>query len=249
MNLRPAWCEQAKWEAGMFEDSTFESTGRIRTRSRNWMVAAFAFNASILVALILIPLIYPEALSRQNFAYLLVAPDMTPQPRPQPVQATHAFHGTPELQGSQIFAPPKIPRIIGIFSGPEGPSSLITMNDGPAMPAEDLFRGHGQATVVHAESKGPVRVSSMVVDGLLIRKIVPVYPPIAKAAGIQGTVVLQAAISKIGTIENLRVVSGPAMLQQAALDAVANWRYRPYLLNGAPVEVETTINVVFKIGN
>jgi len=60
--------------------------------------------------------------------------------------------------------------------------------------------------------------------------------------------VLQAMISKSGTIENLRVVSGPALLQQAALDAVKSWRYRPYLLNNLPVEVETTVNVVFTLG-
>jgi len=61
-------------------------------------------------------------------------------------------------------------------------------------------------------------------------------------------VVLQATISKSGGIENLRVVSGPPMLQQAALDAVRAWRYKPYLLNGDPVEVETTVNVVFNLG-
>ena len=87
----------------------------------------------------------------------------------------------------------------------------------------------------------------MVVAGLLLNKSVPAYPAIAKAAGVEGTVVLQATISKTGTIENLRVVSGPAMLQQAALDAVRSWRYRPYLLNDAPVEVETTVNVVFRM--
>ena len=75
----------------------------------------------------------------------------------------------------------------------------------------------------------------------------PAYPPIAKASGTQGTVVLQATISRSGTIENLRVVSGSVMLQQAAMDAVKEWRYRPYLLNGEPVEVETTVNVVFKL--
>jgi periplasmic protein TonB len=75
----------------------------------------------------------------------------------------------------------------------------------------------------------------------------PPYPAIAKAAGAQGTVVLQATISKTGTIEDLRVVSGPAMLRQAALDAVRQWRYRPYLLDGLPVKLETTINVVFKM--
>jgi protein TonB len=92
-----------------------------------------------------------------------------------------------------------------------------------------------------------VRISSTVVEGLLIRKTMPIYPPIAKATGTQGTVVLQATISKSGTIENLRVASGHALLQQAALDAVRNWHYRPYLLNGDPVEVETTVNVVFKL--
>lgn len=92
-----------------------------------------------------------------------------------------------------------------------------------------------------------MRVSSMVVEGLLIHKTVPQYPPIPRAMGIQGTVVLQATISKSGTIENLRAVSGPVMLQQAALDAVKTWRYRPYLLNKEPVEVETTVNVMFTI--
>ncbi len=74
------------------------------------------------------------------------------------------------------------------------------------------------------------------------------YPPIAKAARVSGTVVIQATISKTGTIENLRVISGPAMLQQAAMDAVRAWRYRPYLLNNEPVEVETTVNVIFTPG-
>jgi protein TonB len=83
---------------------------------------------------------------------------------------------------------------------------------------------------------------------MLIQKTTPIYPPIAKAARVQGTVVLQAQISKQGTIENLHVISGPAMLQQAALDAVKTWRYKPYLLNGEPVEVETTVNVIFTVG-
>jgi protein TonB len=83
---------------------------------------------------------------------------------------------------------------------------------------------------------------------MLLQKVQPVYPPIAKAARVQGTVVLQAKISKTGSIEDLHVVSGPAMLQQAALDAVKSWRYRPYLLNNEPVEVETTVNVIFTLG-
>ena len=82
---------------------------------------------------------------------------------------------------------------------------------------------------------------------LLLSKVGAVYPPIAKAARVSGTVVLQATVSRAGAIENLRVVSGPAMLQQSALNAVRQWHYRPYLLNNAPVEVDTTVNVVFSL--
>jgi len=93
-----------------------------------------------------------------------------------------------------------------------------------------------------------LNISSGVMAGMLLLKTTPVYPPIAKAARVSGTVVLQATISKTGSIENLHVISGPAMLQQAAMQAVKSWRYRPYLLNNEPVEVETTVNVIFSLG-
>ena len=76
----------------------------------------------------------------------------------------------------------------------------------------------------------------------------PTYPVLGKAMRVEGTVVLAATISKTGTIENLRAVGSPHMLQQPALDAVKTWRYRPYLLNDQPVEVETTVNVIFTLG-
>lgn len=82
-------------------------------------------------------------------------------------------------------------------------------------------------------------------EGYLVHKVEPAYPPMARTARIQGPVELRAIISKEGTIENLRVVSGHPMLAQAALDAVRQWRYRPYILNGAPVEVETEVIVKF----
>jgi protein TonB len=93
----------------------------------------------------------------------------------------------------------------------------------------------------------PVRLSGLVVEGLLIRKTVPRYPAIAIATRTEGTVILQATISKAGTIENLRVVSGSPMLRQAAIEAVQSWLYKPYLLSGEPVEVDTTVNVVFSL--
>jgi protein TonB len=92
-----------------------------------------------------------------------------------------------------------------------------------------------------------VRVSSGVAQGNLIHNVKPPYPPLARQARIQGTVVLQAVIGKDGTIQNLRIVSGHPMLAQAALDAVKQWRYKPYYLNGEPVDVDTTINVNFTL--
>jgi protein TonB len=108
--------------------------------------------------------------------------------------------------------------------------------------------GSGSAPKVQAAPPKKVNISAGVAVGMLLQKTTPVYPPIAKAARVSGTVVLTATISKQGTIEGLKVLSGPAMLQQAAMDAVRTWRYRPYLLNNDPVEVETTINVIFTLG-
>jgi TonB family protein len=93
-----------------------------------------------------------------------------------------------------------------------------------------------------------VEVPAGVMAGMLLQKTDPVYPPIAQAARIQGTVVLQAAISKTGSVEDLHVVTGQALLQDAALRAVRTWRYQPYMVNGEPVKVQTTINVVFTLG-
>jgi TonB family protein len=91
-------------------------------------------------------------------------------------------------------------------------------------------------------------VSSEEMSHNLLNKAVPVYPPAAKKARIQGKVVLEAVIGTDGTVESLRVISGPQELQQSALDAVRQWTYKPYLMNGEPVEVETTINIIYQLG-
>jgi protein TonB len=84
-------------------------------------------------------------------------------------------------------------------------------------------------------------------QGSLVRRVDPVYPPLARSARIQGQVVLAAIISKAGTIQHLQVLSGHPMLVNAALEAVSQWRYRPYVLNGEVIEVETQITVNFKL--
>ena len=106
---------------------------------------------------------------------------------------------------------------------------------------------HGNGPVVKVAAPKKITVSSGVEASKIIDEVQPSYPAIAKAARIQGTVVLAATIGKSGTIQDLKVVSGPAMLQQAALDAVRRWRYRPTVLDGVPVDVDTTISVVFTL--
>jgi len=235
----------------MFEDSTFESSSRIQTRSRGWMAATFLFNGAILFGLILIPLIYPEALPRQALSFLLIAPPPPATPPPAPKEARQEFHGRSEMPNGVILAPQIIPREPLMNRGPENGWSggpFLALDDTVGTPnGISAFASH-HAAVVHPDVAGPVRVSSVLVEGLLLYRPAPRYPVIAREAGVQGTVVLQATISKEGTIENLRVMSGPGLLQQAALDAVKTWRYRPYLLNKMPVEVETTVNVVFTLG-
>jgi protein TonB len=112
---------------------------------------------------------------------------------------------------------------------------------------DGAFNGHARSVIKVVPSR-PVAISSGVAAGMLIQKTPAVYPPIAKSARVSGTVELHATISKNGTIKDLHVVSGPAMLREAAADAVRNWRYRPYRLNNEPTEVETTISVIFTLG-
>jgi len=239
----------------MFEDSTFESTGRIRTRSRRWMFAAFTFDGSIVTALILIPLIHPAALSRQAFPLLMEAPPLPPatQDPPPPQQPANASEGGNSFTPISLMPPRLVPNHIDTGDQPAPPATgadVGVFDDHLGIPGG---MGNGTsnqrgAPVVVLAPKGPVRVPSTIVEGLLIHKTIPSYPAIGIAIRAEGTVVLQATISKTGTIENLRVLSGPAMLRQAALDAVKTWQYKPYLLNGEPVEVETTVNVIFTLG-
>jgi len=236
----------------MFEDSTFESMGRIHTRSRNWMIATFFVNGSIVTALVLIPLLHPEALRHLVDPVHIAVPVM----ETAPPHVRQQVQSAPQTSVSPIMAPINIQPQIRIDAGPNrppegdtpGPISMDT--GGSGIPGgTDVFRGRPEPVVNHpAAPTGPKTVSSGVMQGQLIYQVKPMYPAIARAVRMEGTVVLAAVISKSGTIENLRVVAGPAMLQQAALDAVKQWRYRPYMLDGQAVEVETTINVVFTLG-
>lgn len=105
------------------------------------------------------------------------------------------------------------------------------------------------ANIPKLEPPKRIRVSQGVTQGLLLHKVEPVYPKIALAARVMGVVLVKAVIGKDGVIKELEIVNGSPLLTQAALDAVKQWRYRPYLLNGEPVEVETNITVTFQISS
>ena len=156
-----------------------------------------------------------------------------------------------QMMHDQLTAPNLIPQNVKRTGLPEAPPTSdlnaagVEGSNGAAMGG--VFNGHARPMVTTAPVK-PVNISAGVAVGLLIKKTDPAYPPIAKTARVAGTVVISATITKTGTLANLKAVSGPAMLRQAALDAVRTWRYKPYQLNNEPVEVETTVNVVFTLG-
>jgi periplasmic protein TonB len=237
----------------MFEDSLVESGNRIRRKNKFWSLVAFLLNTGALLALAIWPLLHPEALPRQVMATLMVAP--SPPPAPPPAAPAAKVQAKAQMLMSEFRATSRIPKVkqvdeaampqpmIGV-QGMEGLSNGIPGGIGSII--NDA--GTRQATVVRPKAPNSLSVSSGVMAGYLLTKTLPQYPAIPRTARIQGTVVLQATVSKSGSIENLRVIGGPPMLQQAAMDAVRSWRYKPYLLNGEPVEVETTINVVFRLG-
>ena len=155
----------------------------------------------------------------------------------------------PDMMNNQLAAPTRISRDINRGQEQQAPplnvAGIETMGSNNGEALKSVFSGKGPQ--VKSDNK-IVNISAGVATGLLLQKATPVYPAIAKSAHVGGTVVLTATISKTGMIENLRVVSGSLMLRQAALDAVKNWRYKPYLLNNQPVDVATTVSVIFSLG-
>jgi len=180
----------------------------------------------------------------------------TPAQQAAPVQQTPAE--TPQQESGlsgkqadqmnkQLSAPSRISNDLkALGSNQQAPTGNFSAAGMDTMGANPVFGGNSPKVKVEA-SKKPVNISAGIAVGLLMQRTNPIYPAIARSAHVSGTVVIQATISKSGTIENPRVVSGPTMLRQSALDAVKTWRYKPYLLDGQPMEVETTVNVVFTL--
>ncbi len=243
----------------MFEDSLIESGGKLATRRGKTTTVAFLFQVALIGVLVLIPLLFTEALPKTQLMTFLVAPPPPPPPPPPPaaapVRVVKAVQ-TDIINGA-LRQPTKIPDKVQMIKEDDAPPPMMASGVVGGVPGGvpggqmgGVIGGIISSTPVAVPKVATpqrVRVSQGVTQGLLVRRINPLYPPLARTARIQGTVRLQAQISKSGEIQNLQVLSGHPMLIQSALDAVRQWKYRPYYLNGEPVEVDTTIEVNFTL--
>jgi|SRR5580658_5157845 protein TonB len=243
----------------MFEDSLIESGNRFKAKRRlSTTILSFFGQFALIGMLILIPLIYTDALPKTQLMTFLVAPPPPPPPPPPPAAApVKVVKVQSEMVNGQLRTPTKIPEKVQMIKEEEAPPDLGAGGVPGGVPGGIPGGSAGgviggivnmqAANIPKIATPQRVRVSQGVSQGLLIRRVQPNYPPLAKQARIQGQVVLQAEISKDGTIQNLQLISGHPMLAPAAIEAVKQWRYKPYLLNGEPVAVETTVLVNFSL--
>jgi len=249
----------------LFADSLLDSGRQERNRRRFAAVFSFTFQSLLIGVLLIVPLMFTEALPKQQLLTFLVAP-LPPPPPPPPAAETVAKVvrdiQSDLLTSGQLRTPSRIPEKVQMIREEEAPPPLPSMGGvvggvPGGIPGGQLGGVIG-GIVSHASSLAVVpkfalvqpkriRISQGVTKGLLIQKIEPKYPSLALQAHIWGQVVLRAIIGKDGDIKELGLVSGHPLLAPAAIEAVRQWHYRPYLLNGEPVEVETIVTVNFQI--
>jgi protein TonB len=243
----------------MFEDSLLESGGRLKTKRGRTTTFAIILEIGLIGLMVLMPLIFTEALPKQQLMTFLVAP---PPPPPPPPPAAAPVKMVKQIQtdivNGALRTPTKIPQKVQMIKEEEAPppsmaSAGVVGGVPGGIPGGQMGGVIGgiisstPVAVPKVATPQRVRVSQGVSAGLLVRRVNPNYPPLARQARIQGQVVLRAVISKDGSIENLTLVSGHPMLAPAAIDAVKQWKYKPYLLNGEPVEVDTEVQVNFTL--
>ena len=236
----------------MFEELVVSSPHGKKT-SKSWtMMVSFAFQAAFLGILLLIPLIYTEALPKAMLATLLVAPPPPPPPPPPPAQVQVIRRPQVHLMDAgKLMAPKAIPKTVTIIKEEADPD--MGASGGVLGGVAGGSMGGAIGGVIGGMPAPPkptasrIKVGGNVTAARLQNKVTPVYPPLARQTRISGTVRLHAIIAKDGTVQQLEVLSGHPLLVQSALDAVRQWRYQPTLLNGEPVEVDTTVDVIFSL--
>ncbi|MGZ4824843.1 MAG: energy transducer TonB [Terriglobales bacterium] len=246
----------------MFEDMLIDE--KIKTHRGKATILSFILQICLVMFLVIIPLLITQALPTRLLTSSLVAPPPPPPP-PPPAGAPSAARRVEQTQvRSEMEVPLKIPQRVttikdlpqsdqiadaapaagGVVGGVPGGVEGGTV--GGVMGG--VLGGVG-AAVPKLAAPNRVKVSSGVTQGLLIHQVKPEYPAVARSSGTQGTVVLQAVIGKDGRVKEVRIVSGLPMFTQPAVAAVKQWQYKPYVLNGQPVEIESTVTVNFKLAS
>jgi periplasmic protein TonB len=243
----------------LFSDSLLESSSSERRRRSLAATLSVIFQCMVVGALLIVPLMFTEALpTRLLLTYLVAAPPPPPPPPPAAAVPASRIVQTDMLNNGQLRVPTRIPRKVEMLREEEAPPPAMGGVIGgipggiPGGQLGGVIGGIISSTPspvakARLEPVKPIRISQGITQGLLVSKIEPVYPKIALQARVTGVVLLKAVISKEGQIKELQATSGHPLLVPAAIDAVKLWRYRPYLLNGEPVEVETIITVTFQI--
>ncbi len=234
--------------------NTLESTWDQSARRGRATIASFSIQAFSLAVLVAISMFWVERPPQVHWLQIS-APAFTPPVAPQVVRSNHNAGNASDPRSDQVIAPRMVPRETlrtndagAVAPIPDIPTIDTSDTGSRRGPVVGVLHGLGDSIPIVILPRPPVAKPLLVshwAEGNLIYGVQPVYPPLARQARIQGTVELRAIVSKAGTIENLAVVSGHPMLVKAAVEAVRQWRYRPYLLNGDPIEVETDIRVNF----
>jgi periplasmic protein TonB len=248
----------------MFADSILDF-GQQKKRQSFATVTSFIFNCLAIGVMLAMPLVFTESLPKAQLLTFLVAPPPPPPPPPPAAEVQRVVRQiqTDMLNTGQLRTPSRIPQRVQMIREEDAPPPMPSVGGvvggvPGGIPGGQL--GGVIGGIVNATSNAAipkfvpvtpqrVRISQGVTKGLLIQKVEPQYPPLARSARVQGDVVLSAVIDTNGQITNLQLVSGHPMLVPAAIAAVKQWRYKPYLLNGQPVEVETTITVIFSLSS
>jgi len=244
----------------MFSDCLLDETAHEVKRKTFSTVFSFILQCILLAFMALLPLMFTEALPKAQLLTFLIAPPPPPPPPPPAAPMVKVVRETDVLNNGGLRTPSRIPKKVEMIKEEEAPPPAPTGGVVGGIPGGipggqlggvigGIISSTTMAAVPKLEPVKRIRVSQGVTQGLLIRKIQPPYPAIALAARITGVVELKAIIGKDGTIKELQALSGPPLLIPAAINAVKQWHYRPYLLNGEAVEVETSVTVTFQFAS
>jgi periplasmic protein TonB len=234
------------------------SAWKTKEWTRATLPLAYIFEALIIGVVVLIPLVYTQELPKTQLVTMLMAPPPPPPPPPPPQAAAPKVQVHRVTVQEMMRAPTVIPKTIAqIKEAPLPPGSSGTVGGVEGGMPGGLMGGVIGGLIGSSAPPPPpppkpaapkrIRVGGQVEAAKVIFGPQPEYPSIAKMARVQGVVRLAAVISENGTIQDLRLISGPPLLVKSAMDAVSRWRYQPTLLNGDPVQVETEIDVNFTL--